>query len=674
MNHLLDDAIKSILIVDDEPQILRLLSAILEDYGYHSVTAENVASAKEVLQELSVDLVLTDRDMPGESGIDLIRYIKKQHPQTGVVMVTIIDDLEQAKEVLDLGIYGYITKPFTSNQVLITVENALRHHRAELQNLCHTNLLEQEVVKRTETINEQLNFLETLLNTIPASVYYMDANGVYLGCNYAFEEALGRQRQAIIGKTVADIHAPQIAKVLLEKDRQLLRRGGMQRYETTFVSPDGSPRIVITHAATIPNSCGSKDGLVGVRLDITELKSIEQELRLSEEKLRSIMDNLHVGVVMINHQMELKQINRQMNLWFPCLKGESGTWCFKEFVRQQQSLRENVWALEMFEFGATKKLTVTLNTSEGERIFKMLFYPLYDDSQHVTATIGLFEDITDALASEHELRQAQKLEAIGQLAAGIAHEINTPVQYIGDNVRFLDNSFRDMATVHEKIKHLLQVMKQSGYLSDLVQELENIGEAVDLDFLMEEIPSTIAQTLEGVDRVSVILRAMREFSHPGSKEKTHIDINRAIESTITVCRNEWKYVAEVETSLAANLPLLLCLPGELNQVFLNLIINAAHAISDVTDNGNTGKGVINISTQSDNHWMEIHISDTGSGIPDSIQDRIFDPFFTTKKLGKGTGQGLAIARSIVVDKHQGVLRFTTEHGKGTTFIIQLPLH
>ncbi|EKD37439.1 MAG: PAS/PAC sensor signal transduction histidine kinase [uncultured bacterium] len=386
------------------------------------------------------------------------------------------------------------------------------------------------------------------------------------------------------------------------------------------------------------------------------------------------MDNLHIGVVMIDSQMELKQINRQMRLWFPYLKGELGTWCFKEFARRQQSLRENLWAMEMFDFGATKKFTGTLTTSEGERIFKMLFYPVYDDSQHVTATIGLFEDITDALAAEHELRQAQKLEAIGQLAAGIAHEINTPVQYIGDNVRFLGDSFRDMAAVHEKSKHLLQVMKQSGYLSDLVRELENIGEAIDMDYLLEEIPGTIAQTLEGVNRVTTILRAMREFSHPGSEGKTPIDINRAIESTITISRNEWKYVANVETSLAADLPLLLCLPGEINQVILNLIINAAHAISDVTDKSNPGKGVIKVSTRADDHWMEISISDTGGGIPDSIQDRIFDPFFTTKKLGKGTGQGLAIARNVVVDKHQGVLRFTTEAGKGTTFIIQLPLH
>ncbi|RLB20288.1 MAG: histidine kinase, partial [Deltaproteobacteria bacterium] len=181
------------------------------------------------------------------------------------------------------------------------------------------------------------------------------------------------------------------------------------------------------------------------------------------------------------------------------------------------------------------------------------------------------------------------------------------------------------------------------------------------------------QSLDGVERVTKIVRAMKEFSHPGSPEKTPVDINHAIDNAITVAKNEWKYVADIETDLDPDLPPVPCLPADLNQVILNLIINAAHAIEKVVGNNGNRKGKIRVITRKDNGWAEIAISDTGCGIPDSIRHRIFDPFFTTKEVGKGTGQGLSIAHSIIVDKHGGTIDFESREGKGTTFTIKLPL-
>ena len=203
--------------------------------------------------------------------------------------------------------------------------------------------------------------------------------------------------------------------------------------------------------------------------------------------------------------------------------------------------------------------------------------------------------------------------------------------------------------------------------------MEKAIRQLDLDFLLDEIPKTIEQSMDGINRVGAIVRAMREFSHPGSEEKVLVDINHSLDNTLTVSRNEWKYLAKAETDFAPDLPMLRCLPGEINQVFLNIIVNAAHAIADVTEGGRRGKGVIRLTTRALDGWMEIRIEDTGGGIPAEIQHRIFDPFFTTKKVGKGTGQGLALARNVVVDKHQGKLRFETEPGTGTTFVVQLPL-
>ncbi len=282
-------------------------------------------------------------------------------------------------------------------------------------------------------------------------------------------------------------------------------------------------------------------------------------------------------------------------------------------------------------------------------------------------------DITERKILEAQLGAAQKLEAIGQLASGIAHEINTPTQYIGDNTQFLKEGFDDFVTLLEKYNRLLKAVKQSEPSSQLVSEIEEALEAVDANYLTNEIPNAIQQSLEGVERVTSIVRAMKEFAHPGSKEKTLTDINRAIESTVTVARNEWKYVAEMKTDFAGDLPEVFCLPGEFNQVILNIVVNAAHAISETIENGGVERGVITISTHKAGDWAEIRISDTGPGIPEEIRSKIFNAFFTTKGVGKGSGQGLAISHSVIVDKHGGELTFETETGKGTTFIIRLPI-
>jgi PAS domain S-box-containing protein len=281
-------------------------------------------------------------------------------------------------------------------------------------------------------------------------------------------------------------------------------------------------------------------------------------------------------------------------------------------------------------------------------------------------------DITERMMLKEQLLQAQKLESIGQLAAGIAHEINTPTQYIGDNVRFLKDTFQEISGLLTSYGRLLLAAKGNTLSGETVQEVSAAVEHADVGYLLEEIPKAIEQTLEGVARVSKLVGAMKDFSHPGSKDKTPLDLNRAIEGTITVARNEWKYVADLETDYDSSLPMVSCLPGELNQVILNLIINAAHAIADVVGKEGSTKGKIKVQTRNCPEWDEIRIQDTGSGIPEKVRARIFDPFFTTKEIGKGTGQGLAIARSVVVDKHGGTIHFETEEGKGTTFIIRLP--
>ncbi|MFQ5958163.1 MAG: CHASE domain-containing protein, partial [Alphaproteobacteria bacterium] len=271
---------------------------------------------------------------------------------------------------------------------------------------------------------------------------------------------------------------------------------------------------------------------------------------------------------------------------------------------------------------------------------------------------------------ERELRHMQKMESLGTLAGGIAHEINTPVQYVAENLRFLGDSFAQVGKVLEKLEGLVEAAAADGALAAPVADANAAANAADLGYLRDEIPTSIDQSLEGIKRISEIVRAIKEFSHPDANEKSAIDINHAIETTITVARNQWKYVAEIETDFDRSLPAIPCLPGEFNQVMLNLIVNAAHAIEAT---GADEKGRITVSTREDGDRVEIRVSDTGGGIPEESREKIFDPFFTTKEPGKGTGQGLAISYTIITKKHEGTIAVESEVGKGSTFIICLPI-
>jgi two-component system, NtrC family, sensor kinase len=531
-----------ILIVDDEPAIRKLIGRYLVDAGYECQFAETVASAKEILASSTFDLLLSDLKMPGESGLDLIRFAKKQYPQMGRVMITGYGSPDIASEIMTVGVYGYIIKPVTKNVVLITVENALRHLRLDLH-----------------------------------------------------------------------MHA---CKVELEKN-------------------------------------------------------VSQRT----EKLTAIMSNLTIGVVMLDLDRKILEINKRMKLWFPNMALGTPTCCFQVMNRPLAGrICDDCPMTETFQTRKVSETTKTISTILGEREFRIVTSPILDFNGNVYLGIALYEDITEKMLLEKDLHQAQKFEAVGQLAAGIAHEINSPIQYIGDNVSFLKDSFGDIARVMNTYDLFWRELTEKSRIpEEMGQKLADQIEGADIAYLWEEIPKTIEQSLEGVRRVEKIVRAMKDFSHPGTDEKTEVDINKILESTITVCRNEWKYVAEVETDFALDLPLTPCFTGEISQVFLNIIVNGAHAIGDFAEGASKGKGKISIKTSRAENSIQIRISDTGGGIPKEIQDRVFDPFFTTKKLGKGTGQGLAIARRVVIDRHQGNLLFETEKDRGTTFVIELPV-
>jgi len=286
--------------------------------------------------------------------------------------------------------------------------------------------------------------------------------------------------------------------------------------------------------------------------------------------------------------------------------------------------------------------------------------------------IGVCHDITARLQLEAQLSQAQRLESIGQLAAGIAHEINTPMQFVSDNIQFLDDCCNRLFEVVDAYEENLAVSDQPKSWQERRDYLDEVIRRNQFDRIRQHVPQAIAESVEGIGRVINIVRAMKEFSHPGRELKVGVDLNNAVQSTVTITRNRWKYAAEMELDLDHDLPTVSCTPAEINQVLLNLIVNAADAIVEKVGDNSGNKGTITVRTMAGDGCVIVTVEDTGCGIPAEVRDRIFDPFFTTKEVGKESGQGLAICYNVIVDKHRGTLDVESTLGQGSTFRFSIP--
>lgn len=341
---------------------------------------------------------------------------------------------------------------------------------------------------------------------------------------------------------------------------------------------------------------------------------------------------------------------------------------YDEVVRYRHKNGETLWvrcrgmAIRDESGSPTRMLGAHTNVTEQTKALLEL--------ERANATLK--EEVNARRVLESELVQAQKLEAIGQLAAGIAHEINTPIQYVGGNLSFLSDAFRSAAVVIGKARALVDANRDCPECGHLVVEIERLLRHHDIDYLTHEVPRALEQSIDGIDRVARIVRAMKELSHPAGNDVSRIDLNHALDNAITVARNEWKYVAEVVTDFDDALPLVEGHTDQINQVLLNVIVNAAQAIAD--DRPDDGPmGTITARTRREGGSVEIRIEDTGGGIAPNVQPRIFEPFFTTKQVGRGTGQGLAIVYNVVVDNHRGTVQVESEVGEGAVFIIRLPI-
>ena len=651
----------TILVVDDEAAIRDSISLALHRDGHETILAEDPGSALQLACERRPNLIISDVCMTGGDGFSFLQSIRQDSRTAAIpfIIMTGHPDPEGMMKSFENAVDGYLPKPFSFNTLLKAVRSRLG----------------REAVLRRDA-SEVSTHLYRVLQSSPDIVALADPESLQL----LFLNTAGRKILQISDDVVVPLTSyifPSDASFFLETAVPSALRTGEWFGQLSMVSNDGLKVPVELVLQSHKRNDGKIENLSVMARDLTERNRSQQALRESEFRFRCLVNALPDAVLMYRQDGRV-------------------TFCNTQAVKLLRYGAEELLALTVHElFRGTPPVAsqgeTTFITASGTAPFEQVVYrkdgtpvPVTAfvaqlDVEHEHVKLCIIHDLTERKRIERErqefeiqLRQAQKLESIGQLAAGIAHEINTPTQYIGDNTRFLKDSFAEVIQMLRLYKGFVNQARSQSLLAREVQEVDQAAREVDLDFLADEIPTAISQSLEGIERVSNIVRAMKDFSHPDSSEKSLIDINSAIESTITVARNEWKYVARLETHFQKTLPPVPCLPGAFNQVILNLIVNAAHAIGDVVA-GTEEKGLITISTALDGDWVEVRVADTGGGIPEAIRPRIFEPFFTTKEVGKGTGQGLAISRSVIVDKHEGFINFETTAGKGTTFIVRLPL-
>jgi len=403
-----------------------------------------------------------------------------------------------------------------------------------------------------------------------------------------------------------------------------------------------------------------------------EMQELNAKVTKEHEKLTGVFRVAPVGLATADQEGRILDFNQ-------ALEGIVGH-------AAQQAIGRCLWDFMSAEDGAATEtayravIAGKMSTSQSQRrlITKdgrvvsvdLRLTGLPDEEGKTQLVIASMEDVTGKDQLEVELRHSQKLESVGRLAAGIAHEINTPIQFVGDNVNFLSGAFEQLISLCNSYRAACEKAAGAPLSTEDIAGLKRDEELADFEYVRANVATSIASTIDGVGRVARIVQSMKAFAHPDQGERAAADLNAALRDTLTVATNELKYVAKVVTDFGT-IPAIPCLVSDLNQVFLNLLVNAAHAIGDVV--GTTGKlGVIRVRTYQEGSVVVIAISDTGTGIPEAVRGRIFDPFFTTKEVGKGTGQGLAMARAVVVEQHGGALTFETELGKGTTFFVRIP--
>jgi PAS domain S-box-containing protein len=582
---------------------------------------------------------------------------------TGMAAVTFMPesvaaDTDYAVSVSALGTFGVATVTFMVLALAI------------LSSRLDRRLSEQARAVQASELRYQLLFHRSL-----AGVYQSTLDGELLDCNDALARILGYgSRAELMQRRANDLYSAPEQR--LEWVRRLQADKTLANFECQLETKDGEP-IWVLESATLVETPDRPAVVEGTIIDITWRKQAEEQvaemtatLLANVERYRLLVESTSaVPWEMDGETLLLRYISPQAATLFglDVQPGDPDGW---SVVHPDDVERVRAQFATLAAAPSPSGLDIGYRIVTGDKSIAHVRSIVAAHTEEAGVILrGITLDVTQQRLLEMELQQAQKLESVGRLAAGVAHEINTPVQFVNDSVHFVRTGMQDLQPFLAASRALMTVDPAS--LASAQSAAAEAEREADLEYLLEHMPKALDRSLEGLERVATIVRSMKEFAHPDQSHMSAVDINRAIQSTLTVASNEYKYVADVVLDLQP-LPVVTCHGGEVNQAVLNIIVNAAHAIEDRSKS--TGvRGRISVSTRHEDDTVVIDIADTGGGIPETVQSRIFDPFFTTKAVGRGTGQGLAIARSVIVDKHGGELTFDTKPGVGTTFHLRLPV-
>jgi len=645
---------KRILIVEDDPVSAQVMAKRLDLLGFLSAgIAQDADRALAMIQERHPDLVLLDIRIPGSmDGIGLCDVLQRVHG-IPVILVTAFTQEEITSRAAAVNPYGLLYKPVDFSQLRVAMESALRK-RAE------------------EDLQESSERFRSTFEQAAVGMCHVLPDGRFLRVNEQLCRLLGYSRQEMAERAIRDVTFQNDQEMADDAMRNiLLGHTETHTFEKRLRRKDGAMVWGLVTLSPAREASGNIPYIIVVIQDVTHSHRAAEELRESEETLRKILLGIRAAIFIIDPAttciLDANAIAEDLiGLPKDVLLGAS---CCT--LGWQDKRGQPISGNCRFSDGNLVDEEMRLKKSDG-RVVPVIKTVISGMRRGAQVLYEIVFDITERKALERRLSIAQKLESVGELAAGVAHEINTPIQYIGDNLHYLQSAYADLRRVLDAALAALALPTVRHAAGEALRDVDRARSDADLDFLTEEVPKSLEQSLEGVERVASIVRAMKKFSHPGGEEKTAVDINKAVENTVLVARNEWKYVADVDTDLDPELPTVHCLPGDFNQVILNVLINAAHAIGDVVRD-TPAKGRIIITTRREGDMVRLSISDTGTGIPEKNREKIFDPFFTTKEVGRGTGQGLAIVHDIVVEKHDGTIDVESELGKGSTFHIRIPI-
>jgi PAS domain S-box-containing protein len=532
-----------------------------------------------------------------------------------------------------------------------------------------------ELVRANESIQESERRARAIIEAAPDCVITMNGAGIILQFNQAAERTFGYTRDEAVGRAVADlIVPPRYREAHIAGLKQYFQTGTGpvlgKGVEINALRSDGS-EFPIKIAVSVIEQQGDHIFIAFIS-DITHRKEAEDESKRLYDETQLLLTSISSVLIHLDSAGIVTAWNEAAESMFGIRAADAlGRRC-GSLPWGDAAISSRLEELA-HRHGSERFPHVVIRCKDGaEKVLDLTVNPICSDGV-CTGVLILGNDRTEQEQLEVSLRQAQQLESIGQLAAGIAHEINTPMQFVCDNIEYLSGCSDTLIEVIDCFDRNLAANHPEKLWAERCRELSEVIKKKEFGMLREQMPLAISESLEGARRVINIVRAMKEFSHPGQQEKSDVDLNEAIRSTVTITRNRWKYVADLDLDLDPNLPRVPCLPAEINQVLLNLVVNATDAVGDKVRSGEDTKGRIAIRSSREANSVLIEVSDTGCGIPNEIRNRIFDPFFTTKDVGKGTGQGLAICYNIVVKKHGGKIDFTSTLGLETVFRVRLPL-